>query len=66
MILKGNNRIILLRLIDLSGESKDRAQYYNYQFWLYVWVITLASISFGCGCTFQVYNFLMNLLLYLV
>ena len=28
-------------------------QYFNYQFWLYLWVITLASISFGCGCTFQ-------------
>ena len=37
----------------------NRAQYHYYQFWLYVWVITIASISFGCGCTFQVYPRLM-------
>ena len=44
----------------------NRAQYNYYQFWLYVWVITIASISFGCGCTFQVYHRLMYLLFELI
>ena len=53
-------KTFFLRLIDLSGESKDKTQIHNYQFWMYVWVITMASISFGCGCTFQVYHYFIE------
>ena len=41
------------RLISLSSDSSRQSPYLCWQYWLYVWVITLASLSFGTGCTLQ-------------
>ena len=45
------------RLISLSSHTSSHASsqspYSCWQYWLYVWVITLASLSFGTGCTLQ-------------
>ena len=43
----------MFRLINLSADYNTPQYYYN-QDWLYAWIIAIASISFGCGCTFQV------------
>ena len=42
-------RLISLSSTSSSGESPHTSP----QYWLYVWIITLASLSFGTGCALQ-------------
>ena len=42
------------RLISLStNSSTGESPYRRPQYWLYVWLITIASLSFGTGCALQ-------------
>ena len=41
-------------LAQIINRPKDGSSVFNYgEYWLFVLVITLASLSFGSGCTFQ-------------
>ena len=42
----------LAHILNNQGESSG-SQLASGQFWLFVLVLVLASLSFGCGCTFQ-------------